>query len=94
MIHVDEAALEQLRGALEQAGEDYKANLTKLTNLIQEITRGDIKGDLANELLNKYNAKQDTLKKIADTIDEAEEYAGLKKTDFVKRMETDMSSMH
>lgn len=63
-----------LGNALETAGQEYKASLARLTNLIDEITRGDIQGDPANDLLAKFQAKQDTLKRLAQIIDEAEEY--------------------
>ena len=90
-IHVDEAALTDLRDALTTAGEEYKANLLRLTALINEITSGDIQGDPANDLLAKYNAKEATFKNIADTIDEAQEYMGIRTTDF-KIMISDLSS--
>lgn len=81
-IHVDEAALNSLKNALETAGQEYKSNLAKLTNLIEEITSGDIQGDPANDLLAKFQAKQDTLNKITSTIEEAEEYMGLQTNKF------------
>lgn len=81
-IHVDEAALADLRDALTTAGEDYKSDLARLTALIQEITSGDIQGDPANDLLAKYNAKEDTFKRLADTIDEAQEYMGIQTQKF------------
>ena len=82
MIHVDEAALNSLKNALATAGERYKSNLARLTNLIDEITRGDIKGDPANDLLAKFQAKQDILNKITQTIEEAEAYTGMQTTKF------------
>ena len=63
-IHVDEAALADLRDALATAGEDYKSDLARLTALIQEITSGDIQGDPANDLLAKFNAKEETFKRL------------------------------
>ncbi|MDO5393048.1 MAG: hypothetical protein Q4F33_00390 [Mycoplasmatota bacterium] len=81
-IHVDEAALTDLRDALATAGEEYKSNLARLTALIQEITSGDIQGDPANDLLAKFNAKEDTFKKLAQTIDEAQEYMGIQTQKF------------
>ena len=81
-IHIDEAALNQLRKALEIAGESYKNQYARLTNLIEEITKGDIQGDPANDLLQKYNDKKDKFDAIAKTIDEAEEYMGMKVTGF------------
>ncbi len=77
-IHVEEEALVELRSALENAGEKYKENLAKLTNLIEEITNGDIQGDPATDLLNKYNEKKDAFNALADSIDDAENYAGAK----------------
>ena len=81
-IHVEEAALNALKDALMTSGEDYKSNLARLTALIQEITSGDIQGDPANDLLAKFNAKEETFKKLAQTIDEAQEYMGLQTTKF------------
>lgn len=90
-IHVDEAALTDLRDALATAGEEYKSNLARLTALIQEITSGDIQGDPANDLLAKYNAKEETFKKLAQTIDEAQEYMGIQTQKFGS-MISDLSS--
>ena len=81
-IHVDEAALTDLREALTTAGDDYKRNLARLTALIQEFTSGDIQGDPANDLLAKFNAKEDTFKRLANTIDEAQEYMGIQTQKF------------
>lgn len=81
-IHVEDEALNALREALETAGQEYKSSLARLTNLIEEITSGDIQGDPATDLLNKYQAKQDTLNNITKTIEEAEGYMGLQTTKF------------
>ena len=81
-IHVEESALSDLRNALETAGETYKQDLARLTNLINEITSGDIQGDPATDLLNKFQAKEDIFKGLAQTVDEAEEYLGMQKTKF------------
>ena len=81
-IHVDEVALNALKNALETAGQEYKSSLARLTSLIEEITSGDIQGDPANDLLNKYQAKQDTFNKLTQTIEEAEGYMGLQTTKF------------
>lgn len=77
-IHVEETALAELRSALETAGERYKENLAKLTNLMEDITSGDIQGDPATDMLNKYNDKKDALNALAEEIDKAERYAGAK----------------
>ncbi len=90
-IHVDEAALSDLKNALETAGEDYKRDYARLKSLISEITSGDIQGDPATDLLNKFQAKEDIFNKIAETIDDAEEYMGLQKTSFTQ-MISDLSS--
>ena len=90
-IHVDEAALSDLKNALETAGEDYKRDYARLKNLIQEITSGDIQGDPATDLLNKFQAKEETFNKLAQTIDDAEEYMGLQKQSFTQ-MISDLAS--
>ena len=81
-IHVEEESLNDLKNELSTAGESYKSNLTKLTNLVNEITSGDIQGDPADDLLAKFQAKEDTLRKLAETIDEAEGYMGMQTTKF------------
>ncbi len=92
-IHVDEASLNDLKNALATAGESYKNNLARLTNLVNEITSGDIQGDPATDLLQKYQAKEGTFKKLAETIDEAEGYMGMQTTKFgnmIGELKTDM----
>ena len=93
MIHVDEAALNSLKNALETAGQDYKSKLARLTNLIEEITSGDIQGDPAEDLLAKFRAKEDTFNKLTQTIEEAEGYMGMQTTKFgtmISDLKTDM----
>lgn len=82
MIQVDEEALNRLKNALADAGEKYKNNLSKLNNLINEITSGDIQGEPANDLLAKYREKQDIFEGLKNTIDEAGEYMGIQTTKF------------
>ena len=86
VIHVEEEALNALKNALATAGEEYKSSLSRLTNLINEITSGDIQGDPANDLLQKFQAKEDTLNKLAETIDEAEGYLGMRTTAFTNML--------
>ena len=92
-IHVEESALNDLRNALETAGEDYKNNLARLQNLINEITSGDIQGDPAKDLLAKFKAKEYVFKGLAQTIDDAEEYMGMQKTKFTSLIGDLSSSM-
>ena len=82
IINVDEAALNSLKNALQTAGQEYKTSLAKLTNLVEEVTSGDIQGDPATDLLNKFQAKEDTFKGLTNTIEEAEGYMGLQTTKF------------
>lgn len=91
-IHVEERALMELRSALEDAGESYKTELAKLTALIEEITSGDIQGDPAEDLLNKYLARKGSFEELAKEIDKAESYAGAKGKDFTQ-MITDLKDM-
>ena len=74
-IHVEESALNDLRNALETAGTEYKNNYARLQNLISEITSGDIQGDPANDLLAKFQAKEETFKALQQAIDDAFVYA-------------------
>ncbi len=81
-IHVEEEGLKDLGAALSEAGESYKQNVARLSNLIDEITSGDIKGNPADDLLQKYQAKAEMFKNIANSIDDAEDAMGLKTTSF------------
>ena len=81
-IHVEESALNDLRNALETAGTEYKNNYARLQNLISEITSGDIQGDPTDDLLAKFQAKDETFKSLQQTIDEALEYMGAQKQAF------------
>ena len=92
-VHVEESSLNDLRKALETAGESYKQNLSRLQNLINEITSGDIKGDPADDLLAKFQARENTFKAIQQTIDEAEGYIGTQKTKFTSLISDLSSSM-
>ena len=67
--------------------------LTRLQNLINEITSGDIQGDPANDLLQKFQSKEETFKRLAQTIDDAEEYMGMQKTKFTSLIGDLSSSM-
>jgi uncharacterized protein YukE len=91
-IHVEESALNELRNSLATAGEEYKSELARLTSLIKEITNGDIQGDPATDLLNKYMAKEDAFNALARAIEEAQEYAGAKGKDFTN-MITDLKDL-
>jgi len=81
-IHIEEEALKNLRAALETAGEDYKSKYARLKSLMNEITSGDIQGEPANDLLAKFQAKEEMLNKVAQTIDEAEAYMGMQTSKF------------
>jgi hypothetical protein len=92
-IRVDESALADLKSAIGTAGESYKSNLLKLNSLIDEITRKDIQGQPAKDLLDRFNAKKDTFDKLAQTIDDAESYMGIKKTKFTDMIGSLSSNM-
>lgn len=81
-IHVEESALNDLRNALETAGTEYKNNYARLQNLISEITSGDIQGDPANDLLAKFQAKEETFKALQQAIDDAFVYAEAQAKEF------------
>ncbi len=81
-IKVDEEALDRLRGALQTAGENFKSNLSKLEFLMDEITSGDIQGEVATDFLNKFRNRESVLKNIEKTINDAENYTGDKLNKF------------
>ncbi len=88
-IHVEESELAALKKVLEDAGEQYKSNLARLTNLIDEITSGDIQGDVADDLKAKFEAKRSDFDALTKEIEKAQEYTGAKGTAFTQ-MVTDL----
>ncbi len=92
-IYADERAIAQLKEALATAGEDYKRNLSRLNNLVRQITEGDIRGDLATDFKNKFEAKEETLNKLQSSIDEAESYMGIKRESLVSTVADTQSDM-
>ena len=81
-IVVSDSALSKLKEAIATAGKDYKENYARLRALMEEITNGDIQGDLATELMQKFEARREDFEKIQKMIDDAENYAGMKGSDF------------
>lgn len=81
-IHVEESALQDLRDSFATAGESYKSNLLRLTNLMHEITSGDIQGDPADDLLAKYEDKREMFQKLAEEVDKAQEAMGIQTKSF------------
>ena len=92
MIRVEPDGIKALKDAFEHAGEEYKANLRKLDELIESITRGDLVGPPADELKKKYEAKRSVFNDIARTIDEGQEYMGIKGQKFVKLLDDVVAS--
>ena len=86
-IYVDPMAIEELRSNLEKAGEEYKSQLARLTNLMNEITKGDIQGPMADDLLKKFEEKRNDFNSLATAISDAEQNMGIKGTDFDKMVE-------
>ena len=82
IIKVDEESLNRLKNALQTAGESYKSNLAKLQSVMDEITSGDIQGTPATELLNKFKNKEEMFRNIEKSVNDAEEYTGVKSTKF------------
>ena len=82
IIKVNEESLNNLKNAIMNAGQEYKRNLASLINLIDEVASGDIQGDLADELVTKFRDKEDSLRGVLKTIEDAEDYMGLQTTKF------------
>lgn len=92
-VHVEEAALVDLKNNFGTAGESYKANYIKLTNLISEITSGHIQGDPANELLQKYEEKKEAFEKVYEMINSTQEYVNGRTEQFVNDVDSLMKNM-
>ena len=81
-VHVDDAALQQLRSSLATAGEEYLADYNKLTHLVDEIKKGSIQGQVADRMVALYEEKKPTFDGVKDTIEEAKQYMGMKTSSF------------
>lgn len=82
ILSANDPAFTRLDTAMQTAGEEYKRLLERLTNLITEITNGDIQGDPAKDLLNKFQSKENEFRGLAQTINEAEQYIAEQKARF------------
>ena len=81
-VHVDDEALGVLKSSLLTSGEDYKSDYKALTNIVEAIKNGSIEGQAADKLLQLYEDKKEIFQGVADTIDEAESYMGVKTNTF------------
>ena len=92
-VHVEEEELDNLKNDFGTAGEIYKANYNKLTDLINEITSGHIQGNPATELLNKYEEKKEAFEKIYEMINSTQEYVNGRTEQFVDDIDSLMKNM-
>lgn len=92
-VHIEETALVNLKNEFGTAGESYKNNYVKLTNLISEITSGHIQGDPANELLQKYEEKKEAFEKVYEMINSTQEYVNGRTNQFVNDVDSLMKDM-
>ena len=92
-VHVEESALTNLKNAFNTAGESYKANFDKLTNLISEITSGHIQGDPADKLLQKYEEKKEAFQKVYEMINSTQEYTNARTEQFINDIDSLMGNM-
>lgn len=91
-IQADSASLAKLKEAFATAGKDYQNKLDQLTDLIGEITNGDIQGDPATQLKAKYEEKIANFDALRDAIKKAESHMEAEETEF-KRVMTDLESI-
>lgn len=92
-LSIRDEQLKKLRDSLETSGQEYKTNLARLTNLIGEITSGDIQGNPADDLLARYREKEDVFKRIALILEQAEDYARQQEVNFTRTIDNLHSDM-
>ena len=81
-IKADSSSFDTIINNFNIAKENYISELNRLSNLIDEITSGNIKGVLAEDLKNKYEAKIDTFNALKTSLENAGEYAQQKNVSF------------
>ena len=91
-ISVSEEVLVNVINSMTAAVENYMENYKKLSNLMNEITNGDITGDPATQILNKYTAKEETFKQLYTSLEEANTYLQEQKNKFGTMMSSLESS--
>ena len=92
-ISVSDEVLVNVINSMTSAVENYMENYKKLDNLMNEITNGDITGDPATQILDKYNAKEETFKQLYNTLEEANSYMQEQKNKFANTMSSIESSL-
>lgn len=91
-ISVSDEVLVNVIDSMTSATENYMENYKKLTNLMNEITNGDITGDPATQILEKYNQKEETFKNLYNSLETANEYMAEQKNKFGSMMSSLESS--
>ena len=74
-VSVDSQDLSALETSLETAGSEFVENYKKLVVIMEDITNGNIKGELATTILEKFENKKPDLDKLKEEIETAREYA-------------------
>lgn len=92
-ISVSDEVLVNVIDSMTTATESYMENYKKLTNLMNEITNGDITGDPATQILNKYNEKEETFKNLYNSLETASGYMTDQKNKFGSMMSSLESSL-
>ena len=72
-FQASDQSLDQLRKNFVETAESYIVNYNKLSGLMDAITRGDITGGIATEILNKYESKKDIFDKLKAELEKAVE---------------------
>lgn len=82
MLNINEDAFRQLQNNIETAADEYQTNYRRLANLMSEITRGDIQGEPADDLLKKFEEKKGDFEAISNEIDTILDYIKNKYDEF------------
>lgn len=91
-VNVNAEDISALKTALETAGSEFVENYKKLERIMDDITKGNIKGELADLVLKKYQSKKPQLDGLKKEIETASEYAK-EKGDALNRLTDNLISM-
>jgi len=72
IIKSDSSSLETVRDQFEVNYNNYTTNYEKLTEIMNKISGGEIKGPVADAFKKQYEAKEDILQALKTTLDKAE----------------------
>ena len=91
IYNYDTESMTNVSNSLKEATEDAVKYFRMLRNFMDEVTKGGIEGEIAIEIYEKFEQKEDVMRDLETYLIEAADYMGIQ-TDRFKSVVADISS--